>query len=1083
MTENKYISSFTIIVAFVCLAIVGVSLIPLLPVKLSPSRTLPSITVRFNMPQNSARVVEMEATSRLESMLARIKGIRNMYSTSGNGWGSITLELDKHTSIDVARFEVSTIIRQTWPELPHEVTYPYISVNRPDEEAARPFMTYTINSAATPIVIQRYTENVIKAALSEIKGLYKIEVTGASPMEWHLEYDYLQLESTGVTVNNILQAISQYYSTNFLGMAENRIQGNAPSWIRITLASTAEEDLFDPAAILVANKDGALIRLDQLVRVNHTEREPMGYYRINGLNSIYLSLTAEESANQLRLNEQVKEKMKEVEALLPSGYEIHASYDATDRIHTELNKIYFRSGLTVLILTLFVLLITRNGRYLFLITTSLFVDLAIAVIFYYLFKLEIQLFSLAGITISLSLIIDNAIIMTDHIMHKGNHKAAMPILTATITTVGALSMIFMLDERIRLNLQDFAAVVMINLMVSLFVALLFVPALVERIGVRKRTRKKRKKKILPSLLHFSRERMIIRFTQIYGKIILLLSRRKWISFVCIVLIFGLPVFLIPEKIEKETPFALKYNEIVGHQTYKEKIKPIINKALGGTMRLFVEKVYQGSYFTRNEEIVLTITASMPNGTTLSQMNDMIVKMERYLSSFSEIRQFQTSIPNPRRASINVFFKKEAEHSGFPYQLRNDVVTKALQLGGGSWAVYGLPDHGFNNEVREFAGQYRVKLYGYNYDELWAWTDTLKQRLLTTSRRIKEVTVNSNFSWYKDDYQEFSFDLKKEQLAAQRIIPGELFSSLQPVFGRNMWAASVVMDGENENIILSGKQAKEYDIWALQNLGRHVGDRFYKLKEVADIAKSQSPMEVGKENQQYRLILQYDYIGSGTQGKKILERELANFNKKLPMGYTAESENVSWGWGKKDNKQYRLIGLLIIIIFFTTSILFNSLKQPLAVIFIIPVSFIGIFLTFYLFKLNFDQGGFASFILLAGITINAAIYILNEYNLIRKRKPGLSPLRTYLKAWNAKIVPIFLTVISTILGFIPFMVGTQKESFWFPLAAGTIGGLMMSFIGIFIFLPLMTVKREKHTAIEESNLQAEVIVDDSENNGM
>lgn len=132
----------------------------------------------------------------------------------------------------------------------------------------------------------------------------------------------------------------------------------------------------------------------------------------------------------------------------------------------------------------------------------------------------------------------------------------------------------------------------------------------------------------------------------------------------------------------------------------------------------------------------------------------------------------------------------------------------------------------------------------------------------------------------------------------------------------------------------------------------------------------------------------------------------------------------------------LLLVVIAIIFFTTSILFNSLKQPLAIIFIIPVSYIGVFLTFYWFKLNFDQGGFASFVLLCGITVNASIYILNEYNAIRRRHPRMSALRAYTKAWNAKILPIFLTVVSTILGFIPFMVGTDKEAFWFPLAAGT-----------------------------------------------
>ena len=161
----------------------GIALIPLLPVKLAPSRTLPSLTVSFSMPDNSARIVEMESTSKLEAMLARIKGIKNIYSTSGNGWGRITLELDKHTSIDVARFEASTIVRQTWPELPREVSYPTISVRRPDENAARPFMTFTLNSAATPFVIQQYAENNIKPQLSNIAGLYKIDVRGATPME------------------------------------------------------------------------------------------------------------------------------------------------------------------------------------------------------------------------------------------------------------------------------------------------------------------------------------------------------------------------------------------------------------------------------------------------------------------------------------------------------------------------------------------------------------------------------------------------------------------------------------------------------------------------------------------------------------------------------------------------------------------------------------------------------------------------------------------------------------------------------------------------------------------------------------
>lgn len=1056
--KNK-ISSFTIIVAFLSVALMGIALVPLLPVKLAPSRTLPGLTVSFSMPNNSARVIEMEVTSKLESMLARISGIRNISSTSGNGWGNISLDLDNHTSIDAARFEASAIVRQTWHELPREVSYPTISVRRPDENASRPFMTFTLNSSATPIIIQQYAENNIKPRLNDVAGLYKIDIRGATPMEWQLIYDTQQLQSLGLSVRDIQESISVHYRTDFLGMAkidDNPYDNSSSTSLRAMLVSGVDNDVFDASAISLTTKDGIVISLNQLVETKHAEQETQSHYRINGLNSIYVSLTAEESANQLQLSKNVKQAIEDITNALPAGYEIHNSYDATEYIKDELDKIYMRSGLTVLILLLFVLLITRNVRYLYLIVVTLSINLAIAAIFYYLFGLEIQLYSLAGITISLSLIIDNTIIMTDHLMHRGNRNAFMPILAATMTTVGALSIIFFLDEKIRLNLQDFAAVVMINLTVSLAVALFFVPAMVERIKLKK---KPMKSSGIISKLPFHPRRLTIYFNRFYAGMISLFSRRKWIPFTIIILIFGLPVFLIPDKIDKDTIFAKQYNKVFDNATYKEKVKPIVNKALGGTLRLFVEKVYQGSYFSRNEEVVLSITASMPNGTTLPQMNSLIEKMERYLSEFPEIRQFQTDIPNPRRASISVYFTKDSEHGGFPYQLKSSVISKSQELGGGSWGVYGLADQGYSNDVREHAGNYRVNLYGYNYDELTAWADTLKNRLLTY-RRIKEVIINSNFSWYKDDYQEFTFDLNKERLATENLLPGNLFSSLQPIFAKDMWAGSIIVAGERENLKLTSKQSQLLDIWSLQHASQSIGNKSFKLDELAQISKGQAPQSVAKENQQYRLSMQFDYIGASTQGGKVLDREVESLNDVMPMGYTAKSLQSSWGWGSKDNMQYRLLALLIVIIFFTTSVLFNSIKQPLAVIFVIPVSFIGVFLTFYWFKLNFDQGGFASFILLSGITVNASIYIMNEFNRIRREKPLLDPMRVYLKAWNSKIIPIFLTIVSTMLGFIPFMVGVNKESFWFPLAAGTIGGLAMSIVGIFIFLPLMTVKKKR-----------------------
>ena len=965
-------------------------------------------------------------------------------------------ELDKYADIDAVRFEASTIIRQTWPQLPDGVSYPYIRMKRPDENASRPFMSFTLNAPSTPILIQQYADEHIKTRLAQIQGIYKIDLSGATPMEWVLEYDSEQLRRLGITLSDIQQAVSRYYLKEFLGTYNVESSTGGKEWIRLALMPETKDEGFDASRIRVKSAEGKLISLDELVTVSHMEEAPQSYYRINGLNSIYLSITAEETANQLQLSKQVKEEMEAIQKVLPAGYEIHTSYDATEFIHEELNKIYLRTGLTVLILLFFVLIITLNPRYLFLIVVRLSINIAVAVIFYYLFGLEMQLYSLAGITVSLNLVIDNTIVMTDHILHRRNLKAFMSILAATLTTMGALVIIFFLDEKIRLNLQDFAAVVIINLAVSLFVALFFVPALIEKIGLKKRKRRRTQSRFF--LLRASLPRRItVYFTRFYGWMIRKLWRGRVAVCILLILLFGLPVFMLPDKVEGEGRATEWYNKTLGSSTYKEKIKPIVDKALGGSLRLFIQKVYNGSYFTRNEEVVLYVYANLPNGSTLEQMNELIKKMEIYLSQFKEIKQFQTSVYNARRGNINIYFTKEHQNSGFPYTLKANIISKALQLGGGSWGVYGLQDQGFSNDVREGAGSFQVKMYGYNYDELYEWAEKLKAKLLT-HRRIKEVIINSYFSYWKDDYQEFYFNLNRERMAQENINANILFSTIRPIYGKNMEIGSVVAENGSEKIKLSSKQSQEYDIWAMQYFPYGTDDKQYKLSELATMEKGQMPQQVAKENQQYRLCLQYEYIGSGEQGNKILKRDLEEFNKELPMGYTAQSERESWGWGKKDNKQYLLLLVVIAIIFFTTSILFNSLKQPLAIIFIIPVSYIGVFLTFYWFKLNFDQGGFASFVLLCGITVNARIYILNEYNAIRRRHPRMSALRAYTKAWNAKILPIFLTVVSTILGFIPFMVGTDKEAFWFPLAAGTIGGLVMSIIGIFFFLPVFVLKK-------------------------
>jgi multidrug efflux pump subunit AcrB len=180
-----------------------------------------------------------------------------------------------------------------------------------------------------------------------------------------------------------------------------------------------------------------------------------------------------------------------------------------------------------------------------------------------------------------------------------------------------------------------------------------------------------------------------------------------------------------------------------------------------------------------------------------------------------------------------------------------------------------------------------------------------------------------------------------------------------------------------------------------------------------------------------------------------------------LGFSFEKKDASFFFFDNKKSNYTILLFLILLItYFITAILFESLKQPFIILSMIPISFIGVFITFYWFDFNFDQGGIASFVLLSGLTVNASIFIVNGYNELKKKFPNEENVKLYLEAYRQKIVPILLTIFSTVLGFIPFVIDGQNEVFWFALAIGTIGGLLFSILAIIIYLPIFSISRSK-----------------------
>ena len=1018
--------------------IVGASLLPLLNVQLTPSRSLPGLSVSYHWPDASARVIEQEVTSKLEGLFSGVKGIKGVYSRSSKGYGSIDLSFKKTVNLDAARFEVATLIRRAYSDLPDQVSFPELSMSTSGENS-NPILTYTLNASASPFFIQKFAENHLVPKLSVIPGISGVKVYGSTPYEWEIRFNSDLIQQLGIRSNEIAQSVSNYFRKDYLGQGTVSEVTSKTETITGIYLSNSVSDTIAWRSIPVKKVKTRMILLGDIATIAYKEQQASSYFRINGLNTINLVIYPEDNVNNLILAKKIRQEVELLKVGLPSGYSLLLANDTTQFLNDELNKISERTIFSLIILLTFVLLISRKFKYLLLITIGIIANLLIACIFYYILRIEIHLYTLAGITISFGMIIDNSIIMIDHILHQGNRKAFLAILASTLATVGALSVIFFFKEEQKINLIEFAQVIIVNLTVSMGIALFFIPALMDKVKLR----------MTKTTINFSRKRRAILISQFYERSIRFSKQYRWAYIVLFILGFGIPVQWLPTKLEQEGSWAEWYNKTLGSPWFTENVRPIAEKSLGGSLRLFSEFVFENSFYSEPSRTTLYARGKMPEGCTVQQLNDAVVLMENFLSKFNEIDIFQTSITAYNNSSITIQFKPEYEFGSFPYFLEEEITSKAISLGGMDWSVYGV-GQGFSNSLNSGYKNSQIILEGYNYNQLYGYANQLKSKLLE-NERIKDIVISGSMGWDVKTLYEYAINFNYEGLGLNNVDVGQFYSFLKDkVYKAELYP--VYANNELQPVSLISDSYGVFNVWNLNNRPVSIGDSQYKLSSFGTMGKQKSGNDISKTNQQYQLVVAYDFIGPEPLSKMVREQHEKELSQILPLGYSIRQMN--WGgWDRKDKKQYFLIFIVILIIYFICSILLESLLQPLSIIFMIPVSFIGVFLTFYLFNFNFDQGGFASFILLCGIVVNAGLYIINDYNNFCRSKGVQNSLRVYIKAFNHKIIPIFLTIISTVLGLVPFVWSGQEEVFWFAFAAGAMGGLIFSVTAILIYLPL------------------------------
>lgn len=1030
---------FRLVILFFVASIIGIALIPKLSVDLNPPEKEPILNIGYSVRGASPELVEKLATSPLEGAFTQLSELKKTTSESNYNSGNIQLRFDKRTDMDYKKFEVAALIRQVFPSMDSKVSYPNVTQSSQKSiQEKKPILTYSINGPFASFEIRKIAEDVLISELNRVEEIETIEIRGANALYLYVIYDIQKLQSLKFSRSTLENKIRNSFGRNFPGLVKN-VSGES-------IFLEIDRSIVDKSALenlLLGSVDGKAIYLKDVATLTLEESTPQQYYRINGNNSVNLTITNRDGVNKVLLAQKIKEIINASKVNLPEGFDVRLEFDDTSFLDKELKKIYKRSGLSILILVVFIFLINRNFKYLLTLFLGIIVNVSLTVIILYLLKVNIHMYSLAGLTISFGLIVDNAIIMIDHLHKHKNRKVFLALLAASLTTIVALLMVFLLPEDDRRNLGEFSVVVAVMLAVSLLVALLFTPAMYDLLFGEKQ-------KSIKRLTLTQLRKRVVAFTKFHQFIGFVARFRK--SFVImLILLFGLPIFYLPANWEGQE----WYNKTVGNSYYQEEIRPYVDKTFGGSFRMFVRGVFEKSSYREAERTRLFVNATLPFGNTLEQMNFIMGEFETFLKGVEGVDKFVTTVRSGQSARIEITFTEEHETSALPYRLKGKLAMKSTDWSGVRWSIYGV-GQGFSvGPGGEGIPSFRAELRGYNYSELERQSEVLAEKLLA-HRRIQEVNTNERRGWSEKKTEEYVLRFDQRRLAMAGANQFEVVNALNDLSQHAQPSMYLEVDNDKYGVVVKEKKSDRFSKFDLENTSLISSeDRIFKVSGFGSLKKESTTNALHKEDRQYIRLVSFDYMGSAKFGGEYLDEVIEEMKVSMPIGYSISKQSYSWNYDKA-KRQYSLLLVLIVGIFFICSILFENFKQPLYIIFIIPISFIGLFLIFSLFDFYFDQGGYAAFVMLGGLAVNAAIFIVNDLN--NRTKGNYN--RNVLKAVGGKATPILLTVLSTCFGLIPFVMEGQGEIFWFSLAIGTIGGLVFSMVGVFLALPVFLWKKNR-----------------------
>ena len=957
-----------------------------------PSVDNPIISVSCSYPGANADVIENQITEPLEQNINGIPGIRSLSSVSSQGSCRITVEFELSVDLETAANDVRDKVSRAQRYLPRDCDPP--TVSKADADAT-PILMVTIGSNKRSLLeISEIADLTVKEQLQTIPDVSSVEIWGEKKYSMRLWLDPIKMAGYGITPMDVKNAVD----LENVELPSGSIEGdNMELSIRtLGLMHTAEE--FNN--LIIKQDNNRIIRFSDIGRAELEARDLKSYMKMNGVPMIGIVVIPQPGANHIDIADEVYKRMETMKKDLPEDVSYEYSFDNTKFIRASINEVKTTVYEAFILVIIIIFLFLRDWRVTLVPCIVIPVSLIGAFFVMYLAGFSINVLSMLAVVLSVGLVVDDAIVMTENIYIRiergmkpkeagieGSKEIFFAVISTTITLVAVFFPIVFMEGTTGRLFREFSIVVSGSVIISSFAALTFTPMLATKILVRRKEKNWFYRKTEPFFEGMNNG---------YSKLLdAFLRKRVWAWPITIVTI-GLIIFL--------------WNEIPSEMAPLEDRSRITVRTSGPEgvtyeyMRDYTEDIYQLADSIMPDAQAITARVSSGSGNVQITLKDL---KDRDYSQMSVAEKLSKAVQKKTKA--RAFVQQQSTFGGRRGGMPVQYVIQATNI----------------EKLEKVLPVFMAKVY--------------------ENPVFQMADVNLKFS-----KPEARISINRDKANVMKVNTRSIAQTLQYGLSGQRMGYFYMNDKQYEILGEINRQQRNKPVDLKSIYIRSNSGEMIQMDNLIELSEGIAPPQLYRYNRFVSATVSAGLadgktIGEGLDAMDAIAAEVLDDTFRTAL--TGESKEYR---ESSSSLMFAFI-LALVLIYLILAAQFESFKDPFVIMLTVPLAVGGalVFMHFNGQTMNiYSQIGI---IMLIGLVAKNGILIVEFAN--QKQETGIDKMIAIREASIQRLRPILMTSVSTILGLVPLAFATgEGANGRIAMGISVVGGMLISTLLTMFIVP-------------------------------